>query len=523
MLGIATTIRRTLEEKARTQGSRTYMIFDDVPVTLAELDRRVNKLANGLAALGLKAGDRVALMLANHPDHFYAFLACAKLGVVQVPSNTNLRGASLDFLFKHADPHAVIADAQFAEHLVPALAGTKAKDVVWHGAMMAVPGKRTHDFAAVMAGGAETPPPGDPKPEDVLSLSYTSGTTGQPKGVIVTDAMFRASAYGAVRLGDIRAGDVLYLWEPLFHIGGSEVIVLGIFFDVTIALVPRFSASRFWEDVRHYKATHIHHLGGILSILMKQPPRPDDADNPVRVAWGAGAPARIRQQFAERFRVKVTESYGMTECSSITTANSEGAPEGGVGTPMPYFEVRIADDDGKELGSGQMGEILVRETEPGFIMKGYFRNCEATERALKGGWMHTGDLGSLDEAGNYHYLGRKKDSLRRRGENVSAWEVERVLLTHPQVEECAVVGVDTDVGEQDIKVYVKSVAGSPPDPLGIIQWCEARLAYFQVPRYVAFVESFAKTPTERVRKETLSKQADGAWDLEKSGYKLKRS
>ncbi|MGE0093390.1 MAG: AMP-binding protein [Alphaproteobacteria bacterium] len=522
MLGNATTIRRTLEEKARSHPNRLYMTHEGTALTLGELDRRVNRFANGLAKLGFKAGDRVALMLSNHPDHFYAFLACAKLGVVQVPANTNLRATSLEFLFKHADPHGVIADDHFAEHLVPVLADTKAKHVIWRGKTADVPGKRTHAFAAVMESGAETPPPGNPQPEDVLSLSYTSGTTGQPKGVMVTDTMFRASAYGAVRLGDIKAGDILYLWEPLFHIGGSEVIVLGVFFDITIALTERFSASRFWPEVRAAKATHIHHLGGILSILMKQPPAPEDADNTVRVAWGAGAPARIRQQFAERFKVKVTESYGMTECSSITTANSEGEPEAGVGTPMPYFEVRIVDDEGKPLGVGEMGEILVREKEPGFIMKGYFRNKEATASALKGGWMHTGDLGSFDAKGNYHYLGRKKDSLRRRGENVSAWEVERVLLTHAAVEECAVVGVDTDVGEQDIKAYIKPVAGSAPDPLDIIKWCEARLAYFQVPRYVAFVEAFAKTATERVQKEKLSKQADGAWDLEASGYKLKR-
>lgn len=523
MLGNATTIRRTLEEKARAHPGRAYMMFGGAVTTLGELDKRVNRFANGLAKLGFKAGDRVALMLSNHPDHFYAFLACAKLGVVQVPANTGLRGASLEFLFKHADPHGVIADGHFAEHLVEALKGTKAKHVIWRGAIAEIPGKRVHGFDAVMESGADTPPPGNPQPEDVLSLSYTSGTTGQPKGVMVTDAMFRASAYGAVRLGDIKAGDVLYLWEPLFHIGGSEVIVLGVFFDVTIVLTERFSASRFWSEVRAAKATHIHHLGGILSILMKQPPAPGDGDNSVRVAWGAGAPARIRQQFAERFRVKVTESYGMTECSSITTANSEGEPEAGVGAPMEYFEVRIADDEGKALGAGQMGEILVREKSPGFIMKGYFRNKEATAAALKGGWMHTGDLGSFDAAGNYHYLGRKKDSLRRRGENVSAWEVERVLLTHAAVEECAVVGVDTDVGEQDIKAYIKPAAGAPPDPLDIIKWCEGRLAYFQVPRYVAFVDAFQKTATERVRKETLSKQADGAWDLEASGYKLKRS
>jgi crotonobetaine/carnitine-CoA ligase len=522
MLGKTITIRRTLEEKARSQPDRVYMTFAGTATTLGELDRRVNRFANGLAALGFKPGERVALMLSNHPEHFYTFLACAKLGLVQVPANTGLRGASLEFLFSHADPHGVIADGHFAEHLVPALAGTKCRDVIWRGARAEVPGKRSHGFDAVTELGSDAPPPGNPRPEDVLSISYTSGTTGQPKGVMVTDAMFRAAAFGAMKLGDIENGDVLYLWEPLFHIGGSEVIVLAVFLDIAIALTDRFSASRFWAEVRETEASHIHHLGGILSILMKQPVSAADAENSVRVAWGAGAPARIRQEFSERFGVKVTESYGMTECSSVTTANASGDPDAGVGPPLPGFEVRIADDEGRALGPGRMGQILVREKTPGLIMQGYFRNREATEQALRDGWMHTGDLGSFDEQGNYHYLGRIKDSLRRRGENVSAWEVERVLLTHPHVEECAVVGVDTDVGEQDIKAYVKSAADTAPDPLDIVKWCEGRLAYFQVPRYVEFVTGFAKTPTERVRKETLSKQADRAWDLEASGYKLRR-
>jgi crotonobetaine/carnitine-CoA ligase len=184
--------------------------------------------------------------------------------------------------------------------------------------------------------------------------------------------------------------------------------------------------------------------------------------------------------------------------------------------------VRIADENGAALGTDRMGEILVREKRPGFVMAGYFRNPQATAGALKGGWMHTGDLGSVDARGNYHYLGRKKDSLRRRGENVSAWEVERVLLTHPGVEECAVVGVDTDVGEQDIKAYVKTAPGSKSDPLDLIKWCEPRLGYFQIPRYIEFVTGFEKTPTERVRKDTLAKTAGAAWDLEMSGYKLGR-
>ncbi len=516
-----TSIRRLLEERVAADPDFVYLLFEDRPLTIAALDRKVNRLANGLAQLGFSAGDRVAVMLPNHPDHMLTFLACAKLGVTQVPVNANLRGASLEYLLEHSDPRAVIADTIYADAFLPALARTHAEFAIWRRGTAPVAQARTLAFDDVLASGHDGTPPGSPKHDDVLSISYTSGTTGPPKGVMVTDKMLRASAAAASLVADFRAGDIPILWEPLFHIGGSQMIVAALENRITIALLERFSASRFWDEVRHYKATQIHYLGGILSILLKQPPRPDDGQHTARIAWGGGAPPPVWKPFMERFKMQIRENYGMSECSSLTTANVTGKL-GCVGRPLPYFEVKITDDEGRTLGAGVMGEIVVREREPGFIMKGYFRNPEATARALRDGWMHTGDLGSYDEEGDFHYLGRKKDSIRRRGENVSAWEVERVLQAHPSVEECAVIGVDAEVGEQEIKAFVKLMAGAATAPLDLVKWCEERLAYFQVPRYVAVIDGFSKTATERIQKEKLSRATDDCWDLEKSGYQIRR-
>lgn len=516
-----TTIRRTLEEATKREPDRAFVVFEDKTITVAEMDRLANRFANGMAKLGLAKGDRVAIMLPNHTDHMVAFLACAKLGVIQVPVNANLRGASLEYLVEHSAPRAAIADTIYAEALLPALARTKIETAIWRRAMVEATGAKNLAFDAVLASGAETPPPGDIKWDDTISLSYTSGTTGPPKGVMVTDKMLRASAAAAFMVADAKPGDRMFLWEPLFHIGGSQVIVGACALSITICLVERFSASRFWDQVRHYDCTQIHYLGGILSMLLKQPPRADDRAHRVRVAWGGGAPPPVWTPFMERFGVQIRENYGMSECSSLTTANIWGK-HGRVGKVLPYFEVEIRDNDGRALGPNQMGEIVVRERETGFIMKGYFRNPEATATALKGGWMHTGDLGDYDEEGFFRYLGRKKDSLRRRGENVSAWEVERVVAAHPAVEECAVIGVDSELGEQDIMAFVKTLAGGAVEPLEIVQWCEARLAHFQVPRYVAFVDGFAKTATERIQKDKLPHDLNGVWDLEKSGYQVKR-
>jgi carnitine-CoA ligase len=516
-----TTIRKTLEESARRDPDREFLVYDDKVITTAEMDRLANRFANGLAKLGLEAGDRVALMLPNHPDHFIAFLACVKLGLVQVPVNANLRGASLEYLVEHSEPRAAIADTVFAEALLPALAKTRIDCAIWRNGTAETRGAKTLAFHAVLHSGSDAPPPGDPKWGDTLSLSYTSGTTGPPKGVMVTDKMFRASAAAALLVADARPGDRMFLWEPLFHIGGSQLIVGLCNSPLSICMVDRFSASRFWDQVRHYNCTQIHYLGGILSMLLKQPPRPNDREHRVRVAWGGGAPLPVWQPFTDRFGVQIRENYGMSECSSLTTANLWGKL-GRVGKALPYFDVEIHDNEGRALGPGKMGEIVVREREPGFIMKGYFRNPEATAAALKGGWMHTGDLGDCDAEGFFRYLGRKKDSLRRRGENVSAWEVERVIAAHPAVEECAVIGVDSELGEQDIKAFVKVLPDKTVEPLEIIKFCESRLAHYQVPRYIAFVDGFSKTATERIQKEKLSRGTEDSWDLDKSGYKVAR-
>jgi crotonobetaine/carnitine-CoA ligase len=291
---------------------------------------------------------------------------------------------------------------------------------------------------------------------------------------------------------------------------------------INLAMVERFSVSRFWSDVRQFGATHIHFLGGILALLLKEPPRPDDRDHPVRVAWGGGCPIDVWRTFEQRFGVPIRECYGMTEASSFTTQNLVGKI-GSVGKPLPWFEVRISDDEGRALGPGERGEIRVREKVPGLIMKGYFNNPEATAATLReDGWLCTGDVGYYDEAGDFYFVGRQKDSIRRRGENITAFEVEKIANEHPAVAESAVVGVPNEISDEDVKIFLRLNTGLSLDPLDFIHWAETRMAHFQVPRYIAFVETFAKTPSERIRKEVLSRDTSGIFDLAATGYKLKR-
>jgi crotonobetaine/carnitine-CoA ligase len=515
------TVSRQLARRAAERPDFVYCRFGGETLTLGELDRRVNRFANGLRALGLKPGDRVPVMLPNHPDYTVAFFALQRLGICQVPVNVHLRGAGLDYLIEHSQPRAVIVDARYAEPIAPALRRIPVETVIWRGGAGDGGAARRVDFADVASHPDASPAPDGSAADATAVIMYTSGTTGMPKGVQLTDKMVRVCARAAELVGDIRAGDRLFLWEPLYHIGGTEVMALAAMEPISLAMVERFSVSQFWDQVRREGATHIHFFGGVLALLLKEPNRPDDRVHKVRIAWGGGCPLAVWEKFQDRFGVRIRECYGMTEASSFTTVNTD-EKVGSVGKALPWFEVRIVDDAGRFLGPGERGEIWVREKVPGLLLKEYFRNPEATDEALQGGWLRTGDVGYVDADGFFFYAGRKKDSVRRRGENVAAFEIERIVGEHPDIAESAVIGVANEIADQDIKIFLRVKPGSRLDPLDFIRWCETRMAYFQVPRYVAVIDELPKGPTERTRKELLSRDTTGCFDLEKSGYRLAR-
>lgn len=505
-----------LDQRAAVDGRFLFARTGGQEITIADLAEAVNRAANGLAAIGIGRGDRVLLMLANHADHVVVFFALLKLGACMVPVNVHLRGEGLRFILAQSQARGLIVDGRYADQVDPMLDGLGLEHVIWRDRPAASPG-----LAAVLAHPDAVSRPCRVEPDDTVMLCFTSGTTGLPKGVTVTDRMLRCCGHASSRLTEHRPGDVFYHWEPLYHIGGSEVLIMAIQNRITLAMVDRFSVSRFWDDVRDVGATHIHFLGGVLALLLKQPPRPDDRQHPVRLAWGGGCPEDVARAFQERFGIPIRECYGMTEASSFTTQNLTGKP-GSVGKPVPWFDVRIADERGQALGPGQRGEFLVRDRVGGLITKGYFNNPEATAATLRDGWLHSGDVGYYDEDGDFYFAGRIKDSIRRRGENITAFEIERVANEHPDVVETAVIGVPNELADEDIKIFLHVRPDATLDPLDFVRWAEMRMARFQVPRYVAFVDAFQKTPSERIRKDVLSRETRGVFDIETSGYRLKR-
>ena len=501
---------------AETEGERVFARFDGEALTFARLHAMSGRIATGLHRLGVRPGDRVAVMLDNSPAALALLFALAKSGSVWIPLNTQLREEQLRYILGHAEPRMLIARADLMP-LAQACAPDPARIILVadrapaHAPAHAPAYAPALEALAIDTRPAPSPNLPSPGPEALFAISYTSGTTGPPKGVMMSHHMLRLAGEGARLVSDVRDGDVLFMWEPLYHIGGSQLIVVPLLRRAILHMVPRFSASRFWAEVIEGGATHIHFLGGILQILLKQPPSRLDRAHPVRVAWGGGCPPDVWVAVQHRFGVEVRECYGMTEASSFTTFNDQGIV-GSIGRPLPWFTVALLDEAGAPVPPGARGEIVVRSTDPGAITRGYFRNPEATAKALRNGALHTGDAGSIDDRGNYVFHGRLTDSVRVRGENVSAWEVEHVAASHAAVEDCAIIGVPSDIGEQDIKLFVKPRPGAAVDPAALSAWLAARLPRYQQPRYIEVVRDFERTPSQRIMKHRLPPATSDCWE-----------
>lgn len=499
---------------AAEQPDRIYLRTRQRTVTAAELNDRVDSAVEVLRQRGVDSQSRVALALDVSIDHVALIFALLRLGALWIPTNTQIKGEPL----RHhlGDSEATLLIAQASSGLVADLPASST------AIEMTLPDADGEELMSIDPGSIL--PGGNGKTDglaDACLLMYTSGTTGPPKGALVSEPMLRAAVLGAIEVTGPQAGDVFYVWEPLFHIGGAQVVFLPLFRDVTLALAPRFSASRFWKDIVEFDVTHIHYLGGVLQILLQRPPCPEERENRVRIAWGAGATAEVRDACRDRYDFALHECYGMTEASSIITVN-RNSREGGVGRPFPWVEVAIDSTQGATPcdesdvhaagESRKRGEILVRGRVDGMLTAGYLGNAEATAKALDGGWLRTGDFGHFDENGNLHFEGRGSDSIRVRGENVSAWQVESVFGLHPDVDRCAVVGVDAEVGEQEMLLLVTESASGRIDPRELIEWGRAQLAKFQVPRYVRIVPEMPLTPSQRIAKHRLPRELELAVD-----------
>jgi len=533
------TLGYILEDRAKKNKDKVYVYFKDKQITYKQLNEYANRMANGYSLMGIRRGDNVSIMMPNCPEFLYHWFGLAKIGAVDNPINISYRGDGLRHVITHSSSRVLVVHEQFldrVEFIQDELAGVE-KVIVYSpegrgGGNLKLP---TESFDTLLASSPEFSPSEEVKSTDPLQIICTGGTTGPSKGVVLSNNCVYLYAVDVIRFVGLNRDTVTYNCMPIFHQNHRYTSIYTMLLDTTYAMGERYSARAFWDEIRKYKANHFHFLGGMPFMIYNQPPRPDDADNPARTAWGGPIPLDIAEAFEKRFSVKLYNGfYGLTEASGVTWITAEEAEqrkaEGkwaqavGMGREQKHIhEVKLVDDEDNEVPDGETGEIICRPARPYSMMSEYVNNPQATAEAFRNLWFHTGDLGRKDEDGYFHFIDRKKDYLRRRGENISSYEIEKVVSAHPAVLDSAVIGAKSEVGEDEVRIVIQLKEGQSLTPEELMAWCEPRMAYFMVPRYIDFIDEFPRNPVGRIEKYKLRQQEfANTWDREKAGYKLKR-
>jgi crotonobetaine/carnitine-CoA ligase len=525
-----------LERRAALHPERPFLQWEDgAPLTFAETNREVNRIAHGLAAAGVQHGDRVLILLPNCREFVLTWFALAKLGAVEVPINIHYRGQFLRHVANNSGAKFAITDAHLLQALVECagdLAHLKAVYVLGERAAEAPVQTRleVRPYAALRTD--DTSNPGVPVAHtDIAAILFTSGTTGPSKGVLMPHAQFYFFAEQGASLVRLGPDDVYMNSFPLFH-GNAQFLTTYpcLIRGAHAVLYERFSAGEWIERIRRNGVTATNLLGVTMDFIFKQPPRETDRDNRLRVIYAVPTAHKILDAFQARFGIEsCVDAFGQTEtCLPLMTPYSGGRPAGAVGVLVAdWYEIRLVDPDtDEEVPGGAMGELVVRHKTPWTLCAGYNANPEGSLRAMRNLWWHTGDGMRKDAAGWYYFVDRVNDALRVRGENVSSYEVEQVVLSHPAVAECAATSVrsDVDAGEHEIKVSVVLHPGATLLPADLITYCDARAPYFAVPRFVDYLDSLPRTPNEKIQKHLLRTAGVSAttWDRMAAGVRLSR-
>lgn len=513
----ATTLSGLIAEQGRELTDETFLYFEDRVITYGELDRKVNRAANGLAALGARAGVGVSIMMPNSPEWLFTYFATQRLGACAIPVNTGLKGDGLRHIIDHSDSKVLVCGWEYADRVSKIESElTKLTSIVVDDAGAPDDWKRPEAWLTLadVMDAPETDPGIEIDPEAISALMYTSGTTGAPKGVV--NRYGGANLVGIRMLGSMLAPDeVLFTCLPLFHANALFLTsIRALVMGRPIVLSRRFSASRFWDEIRSHNATTFNALGAMIPIMMKQPPTSADKNNPVRVVFSAACPASVWAEFEERFDLRIIEGYAAVDGGGYNVINMGNAPKGSIGKPMNQF--RVDGGNGNDAAPGVPGELLFKVDDEKLRRVEYYKNEEAGNDRIRDGWFHTGDLVKADEDGNLYFVDRMTDSLRRRGENISSWDVEREINRHPGVLESAVFGVPSELGEHDVMAVVVPRPGETIDPAQLAEFCRDQMASFMVPRYIEISDEIPKTETHRVQKSELKKRGitESTWDSE---------
>jgi carnitine-CoA ligase len=527
------TIGHLLADKASRVGDRTWLIFGEQRYSYADAHDLSNRYANGFRGLGVRKGDNVAVMLPNCPEFIWAIWGLGKLGAVTVPLNTAARGELLRYFITQSDSSYVVVSGEWADRVAEALGGDHRVRAFCtlggSGTRLIVSGETCVDLAAFARAPVEEPDRSAVLASDPQYIMYTSGTTGPSKGVISPHSQAHGVGRSLAQNFGYRPDDVLYTCLPLFH--GNALwysAYAALWADCALAVSPRFSASSFWDEIRAAGATQFNSLGAMTNILLRAPASPRDREHCVRQAMIVPLSRESYREVSDRFGVKVTSLYAMTETFAVTMFTPEDSEAKGAsaGKPRGLAEVQIVSDEDDPLPVGEVGEICVRPCERGIIMSGYYKMPEATVRDTRDLWLHTGDRGRLDQDGYLYFVDRKKEAIRRRGENISAYEVEMLIARHPSVLEVAAVPVASELSEDEVMVYVVCRDGHRVSEEELVRFANQNMAHFMVPRFVHFIDALPKTASEKIEKYKLKTWAEQnrmtLWDREAVGLKLER-
>ncbi|MGN6769507.1 MAG: AMP-binding protein [Rhizobiaceae bacterium] len=511
---------RVLADRARRFSHRPFLRFRGQPdVTFGDIEARSRRVARGLLELGVKAGDRVLLMLGNELEFVETWFAVNMIGAVLVPVNTAYRSEYLAHVINDSGAALIVADEAFLDviaeieertaTLIAVVIVTKNEaSAPWRGRSKAVPFDELRSTTDIFREPSITI-------RDPAAIMYTSGTTGRSKGVVMPHGHLHLNPVVYIEQLSLGTSDVLYTCLPLFH---ANALLLGVYgaliLGTRVAVARRFSASGWLSDIREAGATVTNVLGAMSDFIFAQEPNEDDADNPLRLATMVPLAPKLHAAFEKRFGTKLVELYGSTEvnCPLYHPLDSVYRDSSCGTVVSKWFECRLVDPEtDMEVLAGAPGELVVRSKVPFTIMSGYHERPQDTVTAWRNLWFHTGDVMRQDDDGFFYFVDRAKDCIRRRGENISSFEVEEAVRSHPAVKEVAVVGVPSpyDSVEQEVKASIVLNRGTDVSEQAIFDHCRSRMPDFALPRFIEFVDALPKTPTENIRKDLLRQAGIG--------------
>jgi len=506
-------IRKLFEESVSRTPDKDFLVFKDEQVTYENFLQTVYKVANGFLTIGVKRGDKIAILLPNCLEFPYAWLAANMIGAVMVPVNGRFVDDEVKYILNNSEARLLVTSNEYME-----IVEEIRNDIPLLDKVINIDSSDVHNsiiFSALLEN------PNKLKPiaiheDDLAVILYTSGTTGNPKGCMASHDYFVHLAEVEARLFELSDRDRVLTAQPFYYMDPQWNTLMVMTRNASLILAEKFSTSAFWDEIRHYDVTCFYCIGSMTSFLFNMPPSDLDKKHNLRMVQTSGISPHIHKAWEERFNVPVYEIYASSETTADIAVTLDMDRKVGtkcIGRPLWYREIKIVDDDEGEVPDSVVGEIVVKRGRG--MMQGYYKDPEATEQAFRGGWFHSGDLAFKDVDGDYHFVGRKKDIIRRGGENISAAAVEHVIINHPKVMDAAVIPVPDKIREEEVKAYVVLKPNETATYEELVDYCEENLGGFKVPRYYEFRESLPKTPSERVQKRKLIEEKE---DLTKGCY-----